>query len=95
MAGLGYFITRAFFTAGFLEQPYTVFDYSRETEMATARLRKTFQYPTDNDSEDEGPEAMDEEGMIIPQGRFSAFSPPTLQPLIHLSKIPYITQEAH
>ncbi|KAH9223390.1 hypothetical protein DL95DRAFT_323978 [Leptodontidium sp. 2 PMI_412] len=29
--------------------------------MATARLRRTFQYPTDMDSEDDGPEAMDEE----------------------------------
>ncbi|KAH7407572.1 hypothetical protein BKA64DRAFT_640498 [Cadophora sp. MPI-SDFR-AT-0126] len=29
--------------------------------MATARLRKTFKYPTDTGSEDEGPEAMDEE----------------------------------
>ncbi|PVH84583.1 hypothetical protein DL98DRAFT_79778 [Cadophora sp. DSE1049] len=29
--------------------------------MATARLRKTFKYPTDTDSENEGPEAMDEE----------------------------------
>ncbi|KAL2073349.1 hypothetical protein VTL71DRAFT_10673 [Oculimacula yallundae] len=29
--------------------------------MATARLRKTFQYPSENDSDEEGPEAMDEE----------------------------------
>ncbi|KAI9049906.1 hypothetical protein LZ554_006053 [Drepanopeziza brunnea f. sp. 'monogermtubi'] len=30
-------------------------------EQTTARLRKTFRYPTDNDSEDETPDAMDEE----------------------------------
>ncbi|KAG4412937.1 hypothetical protein IFR04_013923 [Cadophora malorum] len=29
--------------------------------MATARLRKKFKYPTDTDSEEDGPEAMDEE----------------------------------
>ncbi|CZT44079.1 uncharacterized protein RSE6_04204 [Rhynchosporium secalis] len=29
--------------------------------MATARLRRTFQYPSEMDSDDEGPEAMDEE----------------------------------
>ncbi|KAK0107291.1 hypothetical protein ONS95_003989 [Cadophora gregata] len=29
--------------------------------MATARFRKTFKYPTDTDSEDDGPEAMDED----------------------------------
>jgi hypothetical protein len=33
-------------------------------EQTTARLRKTFQYPTDNDSEDSLPEALDEQGKI-------------------------------
>ena len=31
-------------------------------EQTTARLRKTFHYPTENDSEDSLPEALDEEG---------------------------------
>jgi hypothetical protein len=34
-------------------------------EQTTARLRKTFQYPTDNDSEDSSPEALDEEGTFL------------------------------
>jgi hypothetical protein len=34
-------------------------------EQTTARLRKTFQYPTDNDSEDSLPEALDEEGVSL------------------------------
>jgi hypothetical protein len=33
-------------------------------EQTTARLRKTFHYPTDNDSEDSLPEALDEEGIL-------------------------------
>jgi hypothetical protein len=31
-------------------------------EKATARLRKTFHYPTDNDSDDSLPKSLDEEG---------------------------------
>jgi hypothetical protein len=31
-------------------------------ERTTTRLRKTFQYPTDDDSEDDLPEVLDEEG---------------------------------
>lgn len=34
-------------------------------EQTTARLRKTFQYPTDNDSDDSLPEALDEEGVSL------------------------------
>ena len=34
-------------------------------EQTTARLRKTFHYPTDNDSEDSLPEALDEEGVSL------------------------------
>jgi hypothetical protein len=34
-------------------------------EQTTARLRKTFQYPTDNGSEDSLPEALDEEGVSL------------------------------
>lgn len=33
-------------------------------EQTTARLRKTFHYPTDNDEEDDLPEALDEEGKL-------------------------------
>jgi hypothetical protein len=32
-------------------------------EQTTSRLRKTFQYPTDGDSDDDLPEALDEEGL--------------------------------
>lgn len=35
-------------------------------EQTTARLRKTFQYPADNDSDDSSPEALDEEGLSTP-----------------------------
>jgi hypothetical protein len=35
-------------------------------EQTTAKLRKTFRYPTDNDSDDSLPEAMDEEGSSTP-----------------------------
>jgi hypothetical protein len=34
-------------------------------EQTTARLRKTFHYPADNDSEDSLPEALDEEGLLF------------------------------
>lgn len=37
-----------------------------EMEQTTSRLRKTFRYPTDNDSDDSSPEALDEEGMLDP-----------------------------
>ena len=34
--------------------------------MATARLRKTFQYPADNSDEDDTPRDLDEEGIDLP-----------------------------
>ena len=34
--------------------------------MATARLRKTFQYPADNSDEDDTPRDLDEEGSEFP-----------------------------
>jgi hypothetical protein len=37
-----------------------------EMEQTTARLRKTFQYPADNDDDDSQPEALDEEGLSFP-----------------------------
>jgi hypothetical protein len=46
-------------------------------EQTTARLRKTFQYPTDNDSEDSLPEVLDEEG-VFPSYSFLDLS---IQPL--------------
>lgn len=33
--------------------------------MATARLRKTFQYPADNSDEDDTPGDLDEEGALM------------------------------
>lgn len=36
-------------------------------EGTTARLRKTFQFPDDNDSDDDLPEALDEEGQLSPR----------------------------
>lgn len=47
----------------------------------TARLRRTFQYPTDEDSTDSQPEALDE------QGKLTSPTTPLLQRLIY----PYIT----
>ena len=35
-------------------------------EGTTARLRKTFRYPAENDSDDSLPEALDEEGLSLP-----------------------------
>jgi hypothetical protein len=35
-----------------------------EMEQTSTKLRKTFRYPTDNDSDDDLPEALDEEGMF-------------------------------
>ncbi len=43
-----------------------------EMEQTTSRLRKTFRYPTDNDADDDLPEALDEEGSSPPPP-FSAF----------------------
>ena len=36
------------------------------SNMATARLRKTFRYPADNSDEDDTPRDLDEEGSDLP-----------------------------
>jgi hypothetical protein len=48
-------------------------------EQTTARLRKTFHYPTDNDSENYLPEDLDEEGILFtfPFQQVISLSPPT------------------
>lgn len=42
-------------------------------EQTTSRLRKTFRYPTDDDSDDSLPEALDEEGMLDPAIRLPIY----------------------
>jgi len=55
-------------------------------EQTTARLRKTFQYKTDDiDSDDSLPEALDEEGPspplpFTPSATLPPFPPPTRKP---------------
>ena len=45
-------------------------------ERTSAKLRKTFRYPTDDDSQDSIPEAMDEQGSFTSFQRNSSFSLP-------------------
>ncbi len=49
----------------FASQDPTDTQQQNNMEQTTARLRKTFQYPTDNESEDSLPEALDEEGVSL------------------------------
>lgn len=63
-------------------------------EHTTSRLRKTFHYPTENDSDDSLPEALDEEGMFEPRHLPHAIHP-CIHPSRRLTPLPYRTRESH
>jgi hypothetical protein len=55
-----------------------------EMEQTSAKLRRTFRYPTDGDEDDDLPEALDEEG-YFPVSSFLSLTSiyPSIYPLTH------------